>query len=182
MAMAIFLLYVVQIRHLLGTEITPLQVFQLRNVCSVSRLRYSKKTPSMQKSLHIETFLFQKKKGSSHIRKVLLNRELPGIPHNINKFSNNMDIVVSGEQSKFLNSFWTSSFLSNQDKTFFFNFHNNTLGYNNAVAHFVRGHSPNCTFCDIVDSPGQNNETPVHLFFRMPNCDRNRRICFSTIY
>jgi hypothetical protein len=95
--------------------------------------------------------------------------EVQGIPHNINKFSNNMDIVVSGDQAKFLNSFWTSSFLSNQDKTFFFKFHNNTLGYNNAVAHFVRGHSPNCTFCDIADSPEQNNETPVHLFFECPS-------------
>jgi hypothetical protein len=113
---------IAQIELLLGTEITPLQVFQLRNVCSVTKIKYSKKNLCLQKSVHIEKFLFKKKKGSSHIRKVLLSMEVQGIPHNINKFSNNMDIVVSGDQAKFLNSFWTSSFLSNQDKTFFLNF------------------------------------------------------------
>jgi hypothetical protein len=33
------------------------------------------------------------------------------------------------------------------------------------LAHFVRGHSPYCTFCDIVQSPEQNPEKPLHLFF-----------------
>jgi hypothetical protein len=123
----------------------------------------------MQNSIHIETLLFRKKKGSSHIKKILSAKKTLGIPHNINKFANNMDIIVSGEQSKFLNIFWTSSFLSNHDKTFFFKFHNNTLGYNNVVAHFVRNHSPLCTFCDIIQSPEQNTETPVHLFFECQN-------------
>jgi hypothetical protein len=49
--------------------------------------------------------------------------------------------------------------------TFLFKLHNNTLGYNNAVAHFVPGHSPNCTFCDIVGNQDVENETPLHLFF-----------------
>jgi hypothetical protein len=42
-------LTIAQIELLLGTEITPLQVFQLRNVCSVTKLRYSKKTTCLQK-------------------------------------------------------------------------------------------------------------------------------------
>ncbi len=98
-------LSIVQIGQLLGTDVTPLQVFQLRNVCSVARLRYSKKICSMQNSIHIETFLFQKKKGSSHLSKILSNRVPLGIPHNKNKFANNMDVIISGEQAKFLNSF-----------------------------------------------------------------------------
>jgi hypothetical protein len=64
-------LSIAQIGELLNTAVTPLQVFQLRNVCTVARVRYSKKVPSMQNSIHIETFLFRKKKGSSHIRKIL---------------------------------------------------------------------------------------------------------------
>jgi hypothetical protein len=76
-----------------------------------------------------------------------------------------MDIVISGEQSKILNSLWAKNYFSNQDRTFFFKLYNNTLGFNNAVAHFVQGHSPYCSFCDLTRSPGQNNETPLHLFF-----------------
>jgi hypothetical protein len=54
---------------------------------------------------------------------------------------------------------------TSKEKTFFFKLHNNTLGYNVAVAHFVRGHSPFCTFCDIAGSQDQNRETPLHIFF-----------------
>ncbi len=33
------------------------------------------------------------------------------------------------------------------------------------MAHFVLGHSPLCTFCDIARSVEQNVEDPLHLFF-----------------
>jgi hypothetical protein len=50
-------------------------------------------------------------------------------------------------------------------RTFLFKLHNNTAGYNNVVAHFVRGHSPNCTFCDLIDNPEEEHENPLHLFY-----------------
>jgi hypothetical protein len=91
------------------------------------------------------------------------------IPHNIVKFSNCMDIVINENQSKFLNQLWTNNFFSCSMKTFLFKLHNNTLGYNIAVAHFVRGHSPLCTFCDIARNQEINNETGLHLFFECPH-------------
>jgi hypothetical protein len=67
---------------------------------------------------------------------------------------------------------WKSSYFSNAESTFLFKFYNNTLGYSNAVAHFVRGHSPICTFCKISNNPDQNPETPAHLFYDCPSvCD-----------
>jgi hypothetical protein len=57
------------------------------------------------------------------------------------------------------------NYFSNQDRTFIFKFYNNILGYNNAVTHFVRGHTPYCTFCEISRFPDVNPETPVHLFY-----------------
>jgi hypothetical protein len=90
-------------------------------------------------------------------------------PHNIQKFASNIDIVITNEQSRVLNSLWTCNYFSNAEKTFLFKFYNNTLGYNNAVAHFVRGHSPTCTFCNITNEPDQNPETPSHLFFDCPS-------------
>ncbi len=99
-----------QRREMIGAGITPLHVFHLRNVCSTARLRFKKKDPDEQKSVHIGTFLFRKKRGSSHLRKMLLINENLGVTHNINKFATNLDIIVSGEQSKILNSWWTNNY------------------------------------------------------------------------
>jgi hypothetical protein len=79
-----------------------------------------------------------------------------------------MDIVINEDQSKFLNTLWTRNEFSNLEKTFFLKLHNNTLGYNNAVSHFVRGHSPTCTFCSVARIPDPNVENGSHLFFE---CD-----------
>jgi hypothetical protein len=76
-----------------------------------------------------------------------------------------LDIIITGEQAKILNSLWTVRFFLSKDKTFFFKFYNNILGYNNAVAHFVQGHSPYCTFCELNMVPEQNREGPLHLFY-----------------
>jgi hypothetical protein len=148
-----------------GINLTQLQWFNLRNACSTAKVRYSKKNIDLQNAVNIETFLYKRKKGSSHLRKVLLNTGDLGIPHNINKFSRNMDIVINGDQAKYLNSLWTNNLFTSQEKTFFFKLHNNTLGFNNAVAHFVAGHSPNCTFCNLTLSPEDSPETPSHLFY-----------------
>jgi hypothetical protein len=112
--------------------------------------------------------LIRHRKGSGHIRKILTAYGELGIPHNINKYSDNMDIVISLPQSKFLNKFWSLNLFTNAEKTFFFKLHNNTLGYNNIAAHFVRGHSPTCTFCDILRVEEEFIETPVHLFYNCP--------------
>jgi hypothetical protein len=87
------------------------------------------------------------------------------IPHNINKYASSMDIIIDGNQSEFLNSLWTVNFFSNNMKTFLFKLHNNTLGYNSAVAHFVRNHSPSCTFCDLAGNEDDNVEKGLHLFY-----------------
>jgi hypothetical protein len=88
-----------------------------------------------------------------------------GIPHNMRKFADNLDIVITGEQSKFLNKLWTDNIFTNAEKVFLFKLHNNTLGFNNAVAHFVRGHTPFCTFCNVNRTPDPNIETPLHLLY-----------------
>ncbi len=153
-----------RIRDRTNIDFTPLQIFQLRNACWVARTKYAKREPIEQKSFQIETFLFRRKKGSNHIRKVLSSKTNNGIRHNIRKFADNLDIVITGEQSKFLNKLWTDNIFTNAEKVFLFKLHNNTLGFNNAVAHFVRGHTPFCTFCKINRIPDPNIETPLHLF------------------
>jgi hypothetical protein len=153
------------VRENTGLDLTELQLFRLRGICMTAKTRFKKKEIDLQKTLNIETFINRRKRGSSHIRKVLAGERYIGNTKNINKFANNMDIVITGEQSRALNTLWTRNHFSNQDRTFLFKFYNNTLGYNNAVAHFVPGHTPYCTFCEILRSPDANYETPVHLFF-----------------
>jgi hypothetical protein len=154
-----------EVRESTGLHLTELQIFRFRGVCTTAKLRYKKKEIVHQKTTSIETFFNRKKRGSSHIRKILEKVGISGLTKNINKFAENMDIVISGEQSKNLNSLWSKTYFSNQDRTFFFKLYNNILGYNNAVAHFVQGHSPYCSFCELARLPDQNRETPVHLFF-----------------
>ena len=39
------------------------------------------------------------------------------------------------------------------------------MGYNSVVSHFIRGHSDNCTFCDVVENPEPSRENALHLFY-----------------
>ncbi len=106
-----------------------------------------------------------KNKSSNKLRKILDFKSELGTPRNIKKFAENMDIIVKCEQSLFLNLLWTFNFFSNNMHTFFFKFHNNTLGYNASVAHFVHGHSALCTFCNLLRNGEGGAETPLHLFY-----------------
>jgi hypothetical protein len=123
----------------------------------------------MQKGVDIITFLYRRKKGSSHLQKLTYPLIPDTTPHNISKFASNLDIVITYDQSKTLNRLWTDNMFTSKEKTFFFKLHNNTLGYNVAVTHFVRGHTPYCTFCDLAGTQDQNRETPLHIFYEC-NC------------
>ena len=68
-----------------------------------------------------------------------------------------------------MNSAWGHNFFDNSMKTFLFKFHNNLLGTNTRVAHFVRNHSRTCTFCDLLRVDEENSESILHLFFTC-NC------------
>jgi hypothetical protein len=118
------------------------------------------------------TFVNRSKKGSRRFRKVLEHAETNYIPHNLVKFSSNLEVTIGLDVSKKVNSLWSHHFFNNSTKTFVFKLHNNTLGYNIAESHFVRNHSPNCTFCDVLNDPEINAETPLHLFFScIPNVE-----------
>ncbi len=152
-----------------GLQLSMLHIFRIRGACMVAKTKFNKKEVKNKKKLGIENLILCKKKGSSHIRRLLSCSTVDETPHNIVKFASNIDVVISGEQSKILTSLWTLDFISNQDKTFFFKLYNNILGYNNAVAHFVRGHTPYCTFCNISESLEPHYETPpLCLFLEFP--------------
>jgi hypothetical protein len=148
-----------------GVPLTVMMIQTLRGVCSVARIKYSKKNLDERKSVDIQTYISRCRKGSKRYRILMLKHSLTETPHNINKFARNMDIIIDGSQSELLNSLWTLNYFNNNMKTFLFKLHNNTLGYNNAVAHFVRNLSPNCTFCYLTGEADINAETGSHLFY-----------------
>ncbi len=136
----------------------------LKKLASNAKLKYEKKTPVEKKTTELGDYLNRKAKGCKRYRKKIIGTEEKNVPHNIVKFARNTETFIGYEDSKKLNGIWASSVLSNSMRTFLFKLHNNTASYNNAVAHFVPGHSPNCTFCDIIDNPDVEDEMPLHLF------------------
>jgi hypothetical protein len=47
------------------------------------------------------------------------------------------------------------------------------------VAHFVRGHSPNCTFCDVVGDQNIYAETGLHLFLECEQAEDTANYIFD---
>jgi hypothetical protein len=60
--------------------------------------------------------------------------------------------------------------------------HTNILGLNNRVAHFIRDHSPICTFCRIQLLNDAADETTMHLFYECPNVENVRDPFFRWCY
>jgi len=105
------------------------------------------------------------KKGSRVFRKIINGEEQNYIPHNIQKFAETTECFIGLEKAQKLNSLWGNCFLDNGTRTFIFKLHNNTLGVNNRVAKFVRGHSAMCTFCEMTGNEDDNQESVLHLFW-----------------
>jgi hypothetical protein len=148
-----------------GIPVSLLQYRMLKGIVETAIVRYRKHVSEEQNTVEIATFVNRSKRGSKRFRKILSSYVADYIPHNIIKFRDNVDVIVGLPCAKKLNACWNNNIFNNSTRTFLFKLYNNTLGYNNAVAHFVRNHSPNCTFCDIAGVQEIFNETPLHLFF-----------------
>ena len=114
----------------------------------------------------IQTFMCRVKQGSKHIRKVLGPAPSGTVPHNLVKYGDSTEIVINSEAAILINGLWGKSYLDNSTRTFLFKLHNNTIGTNTRLSHFVRNHSRICTFCALTRNPHDEDENPLHLFFQ----------------
>ena len=148
----------------------PRHLLILRGVTATASARLRKLEPEEQIQTDIAEFMERTPKGSKRFRKIICKnyRKTSEVSANIKIFSENCEFICNLESSHFLNSLWNLSFLDNNTRTFIFKMHNNTLGYNHSVAHFVNNHSPNCTFCDMMEVEENEPETPIHLFYNCP--------------
>jgi len=170
-----------QFRTNSNLDLSREQFNKIRDMCKMAKTKYSKKDGSKEKCVEVSDFMNRKKKGCKRYRKMLTGEIENYIPHNMIKFAESTETVISLETSKKLNAMWANTALGNGTRTFLFKLHNNTLGYNQAVAHFVRGHSPNCTFCDILGNQEIIPESPLHLFYECQAVENLTNVIFSWV-
>jgi len=103
------------------------------------------------------------------------------ISTNISRYADLTDTVIDLENSLRLNCHWYQPFYDTSMKTFLFKLHNNLLGLNSRVAHFVRNHPRTCTFCDLARVGDDNTENTKHLFFYCGIIEENIQLLFKWI-
>ena len=157
---------ILDISQATGIQFTQEQTDKIIGMCRDAVTRYSKECPTEKSSSTLMDFITRYKKGSKIFKNLLAKEKAIFIPHNIKKYSTNIDCVINLNQSRSLGKLWTATFFDNALKTFTFKLHNNTLGYNYTVSKFVRHHPDTCTFCDIRETDDEVRETPIHLFFQ----------------
>jgi len=107
-------------------------------------------------------------KGSKKFRNILTHRKHRGknvaIQQSVVTFFRLISVPVpdTGPLEKIL-GFWNNFSLPNNLREFSFKFHNNSLGLNTRISHFVEGQSRNCSFCQLLNKV--RDETFPHLFF-----------------
>jgi hypothetical protein len=113
----------------------------------------------------LTTFCNRFKRGSKPFRRILDGPAREEIPRNILTFAESTQTIIGMETGRLINGLWGFSYFSSNMRVFLFKLHNNTLGLNNRVAHFIRDHSPICTFCRIMRRNDAQDESVLHLFY-----------------
>jgi hypothetical protein len=132
--------------------------------------------------VELKTFCNRFKRGSKSYRKILSDPVPDEIPRNIITYAENTQTIIGLEMGRLLNGFWGFTFFSNNMRLFLFKMHTNILGLNNRVAHFIRDHSPICTFCRIRLRDDAEDESTIHLFYDCPSVEEIRDSFFRWCY
>jgi len=154
-----------EFQEVTGIVITDAKYNRLRGLVLTAIQNFSKTDFNRKRTDTVQNFCMRIKKGSKKYREVLTEKHPDVISANILRFAEISDQVINLENSIRLNGLWASNYLDNSTRTFMYKFHNNLLGTNTRVAHFVRNHQRTCTFCVLAREAEENDETILHLFF-----------------
>jgi hypothetical protein len=163
----------------LGFNISQNMWEKLDKVRRAAKTRYGKDPANKSQSLGV--FIKEWKSGSKIARKIFENNSDNYLPHNMIKFAENSETLIDSDQSCRLNKLWEKYFLSVSTRTFVFKMHNNTLTLNTVLSHFIRGINRNCTFCDLILNPDEEDETFLHFFYMCEISERIRENVFKNI-
>jgi hypothetical protein len=165
-----------QLEHRLGTQLTRDLYLKIIGIARAAKTRYCRDTALGGVSL--QTFFETWKKGSKKIRKVLTGSPVDKLTHNMIKFAETTENIISVDCAMKLNNLWTLRYYSNNLRVFLFKLHNNTLAVNTRLSHFVRGNSRSCTFCELTRNPDPEEETVFHFFYDCRTTERLRESFF----
>ncbi len=163
-------------------RITEEKFTVIRRACEEAIERNLKDTLCDKKSTDIQTFVNRFKKDSKNFRRILTGNLREEISRNINTFAANTQTYIGLEMGRKINKLWGLSFLDNDTRSFLFKMHNNILGLNSRVTHFIADHSPICTFCRISLRNNAENEDTYHLFYTCPITEHFRDSFFRWAY
>ncbi len=163
-------------------RITEEKFTVIRRACEDAIERNLKDTLCDKKSTDLQTFVNRFKKGSKNFRRILTGNLREEISRNINTFAANTQTYIGLEMGRKINKLWGLPFLDNDTRSFLFKMHNNILGLNSRVTHFIADHSPICTFCQISLRNGAENEDTYHLFYTCPITEQFRDNFFRWAY
>ena len=145
--------------------ISDLKYNKLRSIILTAKLTFQKTNKIEQKTDMVQNFCMRIKKGSKKFRKIIDIQNPLIVSPNMFTYSECTETIINSQNSGLLNELWCKNYFGNSMKTFLFKLHNNILGINSRVAHFVRGHPNTCTFCDLQKVSLENPESITHLFF-----------------
>ena len=157
----------------------------LRRICqdTLVTLENTQREPFQgKKTSDLITFCNRFKKGSKPFRKILVGPRKMDIPRHIVTFAGSTETIIGLEMSRHLGGFWGFNFLNNDMRMFLFKLQSGLLGLNNRVAHFIRDHSPICTFCRLGGRGDAPDETVLHLFFDCPATENIKDDFFRWYY
>jgi len=155
-----------------GIELSNIKFLRLRNLAATAVNTYRKIDNNERRRDTVRNFCMRIKRGSKKYRKIISGKTPFTISTNITRYSDIIDQVINLDNSVRLNTQWSCNYLDNSTRTFLFKLHNNLLGTNTRVAHFVRNHPRTCTFCGIAQDPEDHPETILHLFFECVHIER----------
>jgi hypothetical protein len=157
--------------HTDGLPISMLTWFRLQLMANNAIRSYTRIDNNKKKTILIENFLGNIKKGSKKFRIILDKKpDLDADPHNLRIVTTFMELTNTINQSeralkRCLGS-WNHVYFDNNIREFLFKFRNNQLGLNNRINAFDPTHDPRCNFCKIRDNTTRTRDSFIHLFYQ----------------
>ena len=97
-----------------GLELNPDQREHLQTACRLVIRKHAKTDPDQSRCSSLISLFNHHKKGKKTFKNILTYEKSFFIPHNIKKFSKNIDCTINLSNSKTMCSLWKNSFMDNE--------------------------------------------------------------------
>ena len=165
-----------------GIPIPQIKLTSLRSMYDTAAVKYAGEEGARGDNTDISTYVNRFKKGSRAFRRVFLEKKLEVLPNSTVRFALNTETIIGLKLSELLNASWNVSYLDNSLRTFIFKLHNNALGFNHVIDHFVDNVEPYCNFCLLNGHENPERDTVLHIFYTCPTIELLLEELYSWIF